>query len=140
MTPSSIITPLANALVERAETAGATGAVRWAPSDISPPAAVIELPSFERTGVDESEDHFGQRDWTLNFPVIFYFDLATAQADQDRAVDVVEAFVLAIDADNGLANLCQEAKVVDGSEPEFPADDARALIRWPTVVSVLKFV
>src|SRR4051794_31632298 len=98
---STIITPLAEALIEKAEGVGAKGH-RWPPSEITPPCVVIELPEIERTGVDEPEDHLGQKDWTVTFTAVFYFDLATAQSDQDGAVDVVEAFINAIDEDQAL--------------------------------------
>lgn len=135
---SEIITPLADALIAKLEEVGATG-YRWAPKEISRPAAVVELPAIERTPVDTAEDHLGQKDWTLNFPVIFYFDLAVAQGSQDAAVDIVEGFVSAVDADQGLEGLCQEAKVVEVFEPEFP-EDANPQIRWGTRVQILKFV
>lgn len=135
---SEIITPLANALVDKLGDVGATG-YRWAPKEVFRPAGVVELPAIERTPVDAPEDHLGQKDWTLNFPVIFYFELAVAQGSQDAAADIVEAFVSAIDADQGLGGLCQEAKVVEVFEPEF-LEDANPQIRWPARVQILKFV
>jgi len=138
---NQIITPLATAIVQKVKDAGEKVYV-WPPRELDKvPAAVVELPVITRTGVDQAEDHLGQTDWTLTYPVIFYFDLAKAEVDADKAADVVEAFVLAIDADQSLGGLCQEAKVIAVEEPEFGVEiNSRTLIRWPTRVEVLKFV
>lgn len=137
---SSILTPLADALKEKAEELGVKG-YRWAPRELDKPtAAVVELPTVERSALDGPEDHLGQKDWKPGFSVVFYFPLDTAQSSQDDAVDVVEAFVLAIDADPSLGNRCQEAKAVEVGTPEFLDDESRPEIRWPVRVEILKFV
>jgi len=137
---SGILSPLADALVEKAEEAGCAG-YRWAPRELdSSKAAVIELPSVERTALDAPEDHLGQEDWRPTFDTVFYFDLDVAKASQDEAVEAVEKFVLAIDADPSLGGLCQEAKAVEVLPPEFVEDDARPQIRWPVRVEILTFV
>ena len=137
---STILAPLAKALVGKAEELGAKGYL-WAPRELSSlPAAVVELPSVERTPVDAPEDHLGQKDWRPTFQMVFYFDLETAQSSQDKAVELVEALVLAIDEDPTLGGLCQEAKAVEAEPPEFVEDESRPVIRWSVRVQILKFI
>jgi hypothetical protein len=140
---SSILTPLADALLEAARGLGSEGVkgYRWPPRELAKlPAAVVELPGVERTPVDAPEDHLGQRDWKPSFPVIFYFDLSAAESSQDEAVEIVEAFIAAIDEDPSLGGLCQEAKAVEAAFAEYVEDEARPVIRWPVRVEILKFV
>lgn len=137
---SSILTPLADALVLKIESVGALG-YRWAPREFeNTPAGVVELPSVARSGLDAPEDHLGQRDWKPTFDAVFYFDLDVAKPSQDEAVDAIEAFILAIDADPSLGGLCQEAKAVEAPPPEFIEDADRPQIRWAVRVEILKFV
>lgn len=138
MTPSVVVDPIAGALCARAEGVELKP-YKWAPTDIKPPCVVLELPAIRRTGVDQREDHLGQTDWTLSFPTIFYFALDNPATAQPKALEFVESFIFAIDADNGLGGLCQEAKVVEVAEPEFVEDQANAPLRWPARVEVLTF-
>lgn len=134
----SVVDPIATAIYERGEEVGLKP-YKWAPTDIKPPCMVIELPAIRRTGVDQREDHLGQTDWTISFPTIFYFALDNPAAAQPKALGFVESFIFAIDADNGLGGLCQEAKVVEVAEPEFMEDQPNAPLRWPARVEVLTF-
>lgn len=136
---SDILDPIAAAIGVRAEAVGAKF-YKWAPTDIKPPCLVVELPSLKRTPVDQKEDHLGATDWYLDYPAIFYFALDNPDTAQPKAVDIIEAFVLAIDADNGLGGICQEAKVVEVMDAEMVDDQPNAVIRWPTRVEVLTFV
>ena len=136
----SIITPLAELLAEKVKAVGGKPYV-WAPAELSSlPAGVVELPSITRVGVDEPEDHLGQKDWTLTYPVVFYFDLSKADTSQAKAADLIEAFIGEIDDDQSLEGNCQEAKVVAVEEPEFLEDKPKPQIRWMARVEVLKFV
>jgi hypothetical protein len=137
---STILTPLAEALVEKIEEVDAKGYC-WAPRELSSlPAGVVELPGVVRTPLDAPEDHLGQKDWRPSFLVVFYFDLAESKHAQTQAIDMVEAFVSAIDADPSLGGRCQEAKAVEVLVPEFLEDEARPEIRWAVDVEILKFV
>jgi hypothetical protein len=140
MPESAVLAPLADALKEKVEGLGGKG-YRWSPRELDHlPAAVIEMPTVTRTQLDAPEDHLGQKDWRPTFPVVFYFDLSEAQSSQDRAVDLVEEFVLAIDEDPSLGGLCQEAKAVEVLPPEILEGEARPEIRWAVQVEVLKFI
>lgn len=148
---STILDPVAAALVSKLATiaglsAGAIKSVKWDPGMSglpTLPAGVVGMPTFERTEPDEAEDHLGANDWRLEYPVALVFDLSQAERDQARAVEYVEAFVVAVDADQTLSNggspLVQEAKVTFG-EPEIVEDEARPMIVYRTRVRVLQFV
>lgn len=105
-TSSTWVQPIGEALVAVADGLSglANGAtvkgILWAPRDTDVrPAAVVEMPGIERVAADEAESQIGTRDVRLSFPVPFYFDLSEDLAySQSQAVEVVEAFVDAIDA------------------------------------------
>lgn len=117
-------------------------AYKWAPRELATlPAGVVEIPSFQRTPVDTAEDHLGATDWHIQYPVALYFALHELATDQARAVLVVEAFTLAIDASPGLAGTVQEAKVTSAIPTILDEDTRnRALLVYETTVDCLKFV
>lgn len=106
------------------------------------PAGVVGLPSFERVGVDDREPQIGSTGWWLTFPVEFYFDIADPEFTATQAVETVEAFVLAIDANPGLGQSQEEVidtKVVSG-EPVEILEAARPMLAYATRVQVLRLV
>lgn len=111
----------------------------WLPASITPPAAVVELPAFTRTEPEGEEAELGSDLWVLTYPVALAFSLREAQATQERAAAVVEAFVSAVDADPSLAGTVYEAAVV-GGDVEYDKDGADALLIYRTRVVAWKFV
>ena len=112
----------------------------WAPRDLDKiPAAVVEMPEVERVDVDTPESQLGSFDWRVTFPVVFYFELDEAARGQAQAVNVVEAFIKAIDASPTMGdNAIIDSKVVHAGPPEIIDDEARALIRYPCELRILK--
>jgi hypothetical protein len=160
MATSVYVKPIAQAIADVAgalttDLAPTVRAIRWAPRDTgSRPAAVVELPSIERTSADEAETQISTRDVILRFPVPFYFDLSDdLEFAQDQAVEVIEAFVDAVDAATNAGQpleaeaMIGNAVVIDAAcqvdPPEFmPGDEssARPAIRYVCRVDVLAFI
>lgn len=140
---SDVIAPVGVALAEKLATlsiSGETVKAYWlAPRTLDRiPAAVIEAPSVERRQLEEPESALGADDWLLSFPVTLYVLLDEAEAAQSSAVEFVEAFTLAIDADRGLGVAgVIEARVVS-SEPVIVDDERRALYTYQSRVEVLR--
>lgn len=110
------------------------------------PAAVVELPAIDRTGIDEGESQIGTRDFLVRFPIDFLFDLDDAVYAQEQAIATVEAFIDAVDDAAGPwsppplgDSTIQDMKVVEAGDPSFETDQNRAYLVFPTVVEVLKF-
>lgn len=137
---STVLDPVAARLVTILQGLGLS-TYKWAPGDLDAlPAGVVEMPTITRTPVDEAEDHLGQNDWSTSWPVVLYFSLAEEpQASQATAVETVEAFIAAIDADQDLGGAVQEAKVTE-AEPEIVEEESRATIRYVCRVEALDFV
>jgi hypothetical protein len=140
--PSTVITPLAqalSALLQGIDFQPAVTAYWPAPSSaIKPPAAVIDIPEVRRTGIDEPEEQLGSDDWTLTFPVELLVDLAVAERDQLRIVDLLEAVVAAVDANPSLGfPIVDDSKVV-AAVPAFDlTEEARPLLTYDLEVQVL---
>jgi hypothetical protein len=83
------------------------------------PAGVVGAPSIVRKGVDEKETQLGSRDWNEEWPISFAFELDNYTAARTQAVEVIEAFIKAIDADETLGGIVSECKVVR-SDPAGP--------------------
>lgn len=117
---SAILRPPADRLVTIIEGLSLPTQVR-ARFGVSPnlpamPCAVIEIPDVELTEPDEPESQLGATDWHLEYPVNFYFALREADAAQARAVETLEAFILAVKADPTLGGTAEvEAKVVSAN-------------------------
>jgi hypothetical protein len=109
------------------DTGVAPAAVIW-----SSPRSAGPTPTRPRTTLAEN-------DWNYTFPVTFYFDLGDASFSQGQAVEAIEAFIKAIDANQDLTGTCQEAKAM-ADQPEYFEGEAKPIIRWPTRVQILKFV
>lgn len=141
---STVTDPIAEALktiIEGITIAGKpVKTYKWPPQDLDRrPAAVIELPEIRRTEPDTAEDHLAENDWNYVLPVMFYFDLEDVAFSHAAAVETIESFIKAVDADQDLSGNCQEAKVM-ADRAEYFEGEAKPLIRWPTRVLVLKFV
>lgn len=136
---STVITPIANRIVTELAALGVSPSVkgyRWAPHDLDAlPAGVVELPRVRRRGTDEPERQLGSNDWFLDFPVVLYFDLSEAQFSQDQAVDTVEAFIKAVDANPTLTATVEDA-VVSEVEPSIVDDKNRPLVAFECLVAV----
>jgi hypothetical protein len=91
-----------------------------------------------RTGIDEPEEQLGSDDWTLTFPVELLVDLAVAERDQLRIVDLLEAVVAAVDANPSLGfPIVDDSKVV-AAVPAFDlTEEARPLLTYDLEVQVL---
>lgn len=102
------------------------------------PAAVIEAPTIERRQLEQPEASLGANDWLLTFPVTLYLQLDEAGAAQAAAVELVELFTQAIDADAGLGVAgVIEARVIQ-SEPVIIDGDRRALYAYESRCEVLR--
>ena len=143
---STIITPIA----EDIETLA--GAIAAAPKTYYPdpgfegidalPAIVVGVPKGRRKQPDEAEDHISQYDWHLEYPVYIVCDLAVAETAQTQVVELLEAFIEALDAgqDSFESGLVLEAVVSEWEEPEIVASPKRALLTQSCTVAVLAFV
>lgn len=116
-------------------------AYRWAPKDLDLPCAVVEMPTIARVAPEAAESQLGSDDWLIEFPVVFYFELDDPVFAQEQAVNTVEAFIQAIDADGnlGMATVI-DTKVIESGPPELIVDQQRAQIAYPTRVQLLKLV
>jgi hypothetical protein len=139
---STVLDPIADGIVAVVQTLSPTVKARkWVVRDTDArPAAVVELPTVNRTDVDANEDHLGEYDWRSEWPVSFYFDFTDTAFGQAQALEVVEKFVSAIDADPTLGGTVQEAKVVTAGPPQIEEGYARPMLVYPTRVDVLDFV
>jgi hypothetical protein len=139
---STILDPIADGLVAVIGTISPTvKAKKWLIRDTDArPAAVIELPTVSRTEPDAAEDHLSQYDWRSEWPVSFYFDFTDATFGQAQALEVIEQFIAAVDADPDLGGTVQEAKAISAGPPEIEEGAARPMLVYPVRVSVLDFV
>jgi hypothetical protein len=108
------------------------------------PAVVIEPPAGNRSEVDGPESQFFTNDWDLVFQVNAYVDLDVAEDAQLLLADVVEAFILAIDAtpDLGFGGQVLDTKVTGWTKPLVLAEenDARPLLFVEMTVELTFFV
>lgn len=118
-------------------------AFAWAPQDLDGhgPWAVIQLPSIQRTAVNAAETQLGSVDWWVSFPVEFYFELTKPAYSQAQAVNTIEAFINAVDADNSLGDPeIIDAKVTQVDLPLIIDDAPRVQINYPTVLELHRIV
>jgi hypothetical protein len=104
------------------------------------PAAVVQVPTFDRSGLDEAEDHLLQRDVRMDFNVLFFFDLGETDASFAEGVEVTAAFVDALDANPGLDGNAQEAKVTHTEPANGPPLEGRPTFAFVCTVEVLAFL
>lgn len=105
------------------------------------PAAVVGLPTIQRTGVDEAETQFGTDDWYISYPVSLIFDLADLTVTHDQATQTVEAFIRAIDTASLSVSDASilDAKVTEAT-PTQVVDDARPVLTYELKLEVHKIV
>ena len=129
--------------VESLEVGAAVSAWKWRSNQgggMQLPSAVVQVPEFDRSGLDESEDHLGARDIRMTFPVLFFFDLGETDASFGQAIEVVSAYVDALDANPGLDGNAQEAKVTHSEPKELEAvKSGRPIFSFLCTVEVLAF-
>lgn len=139
---STVLDPIADGIKTVVESLSPTvKCQKWVLRDTDArPAAVIELPTVNRSDVDGVEDHLGQNDWRSEWPVSFYFDFSDATFGQAQSLEVIEKFIVAIDAAPTLSGTVQEAKVTSAGPPQIEEGAARPMLVYPTVVGILDFV
>jgi hypothetical protein len=142
---STIFQPLADLIATKISSLNVDVAVKAYSTDPgfagldSLPAAVIGLPSVERTEVDEAESQIGTFDYRLDYQVTFLFDLGDTTTAQSQALDTIEEFISTIDqmqlsiSDPSIV----DAKVVR-SEPGEIIDSARPMLSYTCTLRVLK--
>lgn len=117
----------------------AVKAHKWAPRGFDQlPAAVIEAPKLTRGDLEAAESELSRTDWLLDFPITLYVELDNAETAQAAAVDFLEAFTLAIDADAGLSLAGVLEARLTAAEPVVIEDQTRALYAYETTVEVLR--
>lgn len=106
------------------------------------PAAIVDAPVVERTEVEQPESQLGAFDWTMTFPVYVFVELKVAKSAASTLVEIVEAFIQAIDA--GALTAADpsivEAKVVSSTMLDAEDQQARPLLAYDCRVEVLKLV
>lgn len=142
--PSTIVKPVADRLKAIAEGLAVTPTVkgyRWAPARIDKlPAIVVEPPELRRPDPEQGESQLGAEDWNLSFPVVVYVDLREAEMAQDRAVEIVEALIAALDDDTSLIALgCEDVELIE-AEPIVIDDKARPMFAYRCTVELTRLV
>jgi hypothetical protein len=143
---STTVDPIAAAITTVVGALAVTPAVtgkKWDPGvagfDSLLPVGVVGMPELRRTEIDSPESQLGSNDWNITYPVGLYFDLSEASYSQAQAVEVVEAFITAIDANPYLGGTVSDAKVTE-ARPEEILDQKRSLLAYRCRVEVQKLV
>lgn len=141
---STTLSPIATALKTKLETLTAsTEAVKGhakPPRELDAcPCGVVEIPTIERIDPDEAESQLGTNDWHIVFPVTLYVDLSEADYSIGQAIEFVEAWIKAIDADPQLSGTVLDCKVTS-AEPLVIDDTARPLLAYETSVAIWALV
>lgn len=121
--PSTVVAPVATQLASVVTGLSVTPAITGYESDpgksgFPPPAAVVDLPTLRFPDIDESQVQLGSKDWYMEYPVHFYFDLSVYSESQRQAVLALEAFKKAVDANPTLNGTAEIARVVR-AEPDL---------------------
>lgn len=140
---SVVIDPVAEAIKAKLAALTVQGravkAYKWSPHGMDRlPAAVIEAPDISRRDLEAAESELGASDWLLTFPVTLYVQLDEAFAAQAAAVEFLEAFVQAIDADAGLGVAGVIETRVTSAEPAVIEEQKRALYAYECRVEALR--
>lgn len=141
----TIITPVANALVAKAAALTYTPApftYLWGRDNIDRvPAILVKPPSGDRTPPDTAESQLYADDWTMRFGVMFLTDTAEAALKQQHLIDLLELYVVAVDADETLGGTVLSARVARWEEPVvLDREKGRPLLMLASTVEVLKLV
>ena len=79
---------------------------KWQQSDLDTvPAGVVGIPDIRRQSPNDREPQMNSWGWYLDFPLRFYVDLDEPNRAANEIMDIVEAFIKAIDADETLGGL-----------------------------------
>jgi hypothetical protein len=140
---STVVLPVAQALADLIT--GLPGDIRgqlWEPNpgNVNPPVGVVSMPRIDRSDVEDEESQLGTDDWALDFTVFLFHDLGNALYAQGEAVEDIEEFIKAVDANPslGLATVI-DTKVV-AVTPGFDLDQTRPQIVTECRVQVLRLV
>ena len=143
---STILKPLAQSLVDLADGITLTNGVEvtgylWERKDFaSLPAVAVEPPDGRRRGIDEGESQLGSDDWFPEYHVSLYVDLDDAVVAQEQMLELLEAYIAAVDADPSLG----DAEVLDAKVTrweKFTRTTAkRTLAGYDVTVSVYRLV
>jgi hypothetical protein len=137
---STIIDPVASALATLVDNLSGVYGTKWTPKDLGTvPAGVVGVPRGSRVAVDTAESQLGSEDWNLTYTVALFFDLSEAQFSQAQAVEILEAFIAAVDDNPTLDGTVIDAKVTN-FEPEVVETMNRPLLSYACDVDVLKLV
>lgn len=137
--PSSELMPVAEALEALLDTIGVKS-YPIPPNGLDRlPAGVVEWPTITRTGIDEPEPELGTNEWLLEYPVNLYMKLDKAERAGREALDLVEAWIVAVDANQGLSGEAYEAKVIS-AEPAVVEDRSVPMLVYETRVQVSRLV
>lgn len=141
---STVLAPIAQALSELAATltvGNVTLKGVWPPRRDLPavPCVEIEIPAVQWPDVDAPQTQLGADDWTLDYPCAIWFDLREPTVAQERIVDALEQWRVAIGTTN-LGGLCQEAAVIEARPVYDVTEAARPLIGYETTVRVWTLV
>ena len=146
---STVITPIADAIADVLTGLAVTPTVKgrtWDPGLTGidkVPCGIVGPPELRRTALDDSETQLGALDWYLDYPVIIGVDLDVAPSSASQLVEIVEAFVKAIDADQtlGLGAFCDQAIVSEFFGPErSDPESGRPLYFYAGTVTVRALV
>jgi hypothetical protein len=98
---NTIGSELADALGATLEQVDGLRQHKWDPQSkgVKTPAVVIDLPDIDRRRADEKESELLGTDRTYRFPVTAFFDATGGTAAQERASNMVDAMIDAVDAD-----------------------------------------
>jgi hypothetical protein len=141
---STVIAPIGDALKEMIDALDVSQSVTgylWPKGDLdSRPAGVVELPDLRRRGPDERESQLGANDWMHEFPVTFWIDNQGNKTNFPLLIDIVEAWVKAIDANPtlGLGGLIPNETSVTDVEPVITENEK--LVGFQTTVAMTRLV
>ena len=149
---STVIDPVADVLVAKAEAISITGydvkAYKWARASIDKrPAAIVGVPRVQRTNPTDPEPELRSAGsnsvglWTLTFPVTFYVDLTRPPENAALMVEIVERFIESIDIDPTLGGLSGvgnvgEPRCTDGEPNLDHAEDKKPMLAFDFEVVV----
>lgn len=143
--PSTILAPVAQLVATAIANLAVTPSVKAYATDPGLagldqlPAAILGLPTIQRTEPDQAELQIGAKDWNLQIPVLFVFDLGDTATAQTQALDTIEKFIQAVDTGTLSQSdpLIVDAKVAQ-SEPGELVDDARPLLTYDCQLRLLR--
>lgn len=117
---------------------------KWPKVDFDAPRPVgnVELPELRRRGPTERESQLGSNDWQHEFPVTFWIDNTGANTNFPLLIDIVEAWIKAIDADPalGLGTVIPDETSVIECVPVVIDSESTRLVGYETRVALTRLV